>query len=227
MSGSELQIELDPEESQRIQKMLEYEDLHWKNGKRYIAGVDEAGRGPLAGPVVAAAVVFKENPQIQWVDDSKKLTAEIREELFDIIIDKSLCYGVGIADVSEIDKINIYHASLLAMKRALQNLAIRPEHVLVDGRVFPDSDIPATAIISGDSLCYSIASASILAKVTRDRIMCEYDKKYPQYGFSEHKGYSTPGHLDAIEKHGYCAIHRRSFHPKRFYQTLDLFPDDE
>lgn len=207
--------------------MFQYEELHWKRGRKHIAGIDEAGRGPLAGPVVAAAVIFQKNPQIPWVNDSKKLTPQIREELFDIIIDKSLCYGVGLADVDEIDKINIYQASLLAMKRALQNLGIRPEHVLVDGRVFPESDIPATAIIAGDSLCYSIAAASILAKVTRDRIMCNYDIEYPQYGFAEHKGYSTPGHLDAIEKFGYCPIHRRSFHPKRFYQTLNLFGDDE
>jgi len=204
------------DECNRIRKMLLYERDFWNKGFKYIAGLDEAGRGPLAGPVVAATVIFSKGIFIPMIDDSKKLTAETRECLFDIILKEVLDYGIGISEVEEIDRINIYQASLLAMERAMNNLSVRPQHLLVDGRAFTDVPIPYTTIVKGDSLCYSIAAASILAKVTRDRIMCEYDKKFPQYGFSHHKGYATQAHLDAIEKYGLCSIHRRSFHPKRF-----------
>ena len=186
-----------------------------------MAGLDEAGRGPLAGPVVAAAVVFYENPQISMINDSKKLTEEVREYLFDLILNETLC-GIGAAEVGEIDRINIYQASFLAMDRALENLNTQPEHLLVDGRAFPRNDIPFTTIVKGDSLSYSVAAASILAKVTRDRMMREYDQEFPQYGFANHKGYATREHLDAIEEFGYCPIHRRSFHPKRFQLELDF-----
>lgn len=219
--------QLDGDELKRIQDMLKYEQLHWQEGRKVVAGIDEAGRGPLAGPVVAAAVVYDQNPMIPLINDSKKLTPELRNELFDMITAKARCYAIGIADVSEIDRINIYQAAMLAMRRAVEGLELAPEHLLVDGRGIPDCGAPCTTIVSGDSLSYSIASASILAKVTRDRIMCEYDKEYPQYRFSEHKGYCTPAHLDAIEKYGYCAIHRRSFHPKRFQIMLDLFGDEK
>ncbi|MCH7681147.1 ribonuclease HII [candidate division KSB1 bacterium] len=201
--------------------MLQYESKLWNKGKKYVAGLDEAGRGPLAGPVVAAAVVFYKNPQISMINDSKKLTEEVREYLFDLILNEALC-GIGAAEVGEIDRINIYWASFLAMDRALENLNAQPEHLLVDGRAFPRNDIPFTTIIKGDSLSYSVAAASILAKVTRDRMMREYDQEFPQYGFANHKGYATREHLDAIEEFGYCPIHRRSFHPKRFQLGLDF-----
>jgi len=218
---SPFQKDLDTDERKRIRKMLQYERNLWIQGKKYVAGLDEAGRGPLAGPVVAAAVVFYENPQISMIDDSKKLTEEVREYLFDLILNEALC-GIGAAEVGEIDRINIYQASFLAMNRALENLNTQPEHLLVDGRAFPRNDIPFTTIVKGDSLSYSVAAASILAKVTRDRIMREYDNEYPQYGFASHKGYATRDHLDAIEEFGYCPIHRRSFHPKRFQLGLDF-----
>ena len=209
------------DERKRIRKMLQYESKLWNKGKKYVAGLDEAGRGPLAGPVVAAAVVFLKNPQILMINDSKKLTEEVREYLFDLILNEALC-GIGAAEVGEIDRINIYRASFLAMDRALENLNAQPEHLLVDGRAFPRNDIPFTTIIKGDSLSYSVAAASILAKVTRDRMMREYDQEFPQYGFANHKGYATREHLDAIEEFGYCPIHRRSFHPKRFQLGLDF-----
>ena len=212
---------INADERKRIRKMLQYERNLWNKGKKYVAGLDEAGRGPLAGPVVAAAVVFYKNPQISMINDSKKLTAEVREYLFDLILNEALC-GIGAAEVGEIDRINIYQASFLAMDRALENLKAQPEHLLVDGRAFPRNDIPFTTIIKGDSLSYSVAAASILAKVTRDRIMREYDCEFPQYGFAGHKGYATRDHLDAIEEFGYCPIHRRSFHPKRFQLELDF-----
>ncbi len=215
------QRDLNTEERKRIRKMLRYERNLWNEGKKYVAGLDEAGRGPLAGPVVAAAVVFYENPQISMINDSKKLTEEIREYLFDLILNETLC-GIGAAEVGEIDRINIYQASFLAMDRALENLDTQPEHLLVDGRAFPRNDIPFTTIVKGDSISYSVAAASILAKVTRDRMMREYDQEFPQYGFANHKGYATREHLDAIEEFGYCPIHRRSFHPKRFQLELDF-----
>ena len=216
---SPFQKDLDTDERKRIRKMLQYERNLWNKDKKYIAGLDEAGRGPLAGPVVAAAVVFYKNPQIPMINDSKKLTEEVREYLFDLILNEALC-GIGAAEVGEIDRINIYQASFLAMNRALENLNTQPEHLLVDGRAFPRNDIPFTTIVKGDSLSYSVAAASILAKVTRDRIMREYDSEFPQYGFASHKGYATRDHLDAIEEFGYCPIHRRSFHPKRFQLEL-------
>lgn len=218
---SPFQKMIDADERKRIRKMLQYERNLWNKGKKYVAGLDEAGRGPLAGPVVAAAVVFYKNPQISMINDSKKLTAEVREYLFDLILNEALC-GIGAAEVGEIDRINIYQASFLAMDRALEDLKAQPEHLLVDGRAFPRNDIPFTTIIKGDSLSYSVAAASILAKVTRDRIMREYDCEFPQYGFAGHKGYATRDHLDAIEEFGYCPIHRRSFHPKRFQLELDF-----
>jgi ribonuclease HII len=206
-------------ERERIRNMLVYEQKFWEKGVEYVAGLDEAGRGPLAGPVVAAAVIFPSNVYIPMIDDSKKLTAEIREFLFDIILKEGLDHGIGMSEVQEIDRINIYQASLLAMERALNNLNVKPGHLLVDGRAFSNVSIPYTTIIRGDSLCFSIAAASILAKVTRDRIMLEYDEKYPQYGFAQHKGYPTRAHLDALEKFGCCPIHRQSFHPKRFLES--------
>lgn len=219
--------EVEHEERARIETLFEFEREHWRSNKS-VAGLDEAGRGPLAGPVVAAAVIFEPEPMIPLVDDSKKLAEDVRENLYALIIEQALFYGIGMASVAEIDRINIYQASMLAMRRALEALPSRPDHLLVDGRFFPYDDIPATPIVKGDSRSYSIAAASILAKVTRDRLMCDYDVEYPQYCFSSHKGYATPAHLDAIEQYGFCAIHRRSFHPKRFLpKTMWLFDDDE
>jgi len=207
----------------RIQQMLEYERGLWNRGVRLVAGLDEAGRGPLAGPVVAAAVIFNYNVYIPFIDDSKKLPTDRREHLFEMITNSALDYGIGQAEVDEIDEVNILQASFLAMKRALEKLKIKPEYLLVDGRAFPNGEIPFTPIIKGDNLSFSIAAASILAKVTRDRIMSQYDSEFPEYGFASHKGYPTPAHLDAIEKYGYCRIHRQSFHPKRFNPQLSFF----
>lgn len=206
----------DPEEIRRIQSLLVFEQRLWRRGVRRVAGVDEAGRGPLAGPVVAAAVVFDCDPFIPQIDDSKKLSEETREALYDQIVEAALDRAVGVADVAEIDRVNIYQAAFLAMRRAVQGLRVPPSHLLIDGRTFPEESIPCTLLVHGDGRCFSIAAASIVAKVTRDRMMIEYDRSHPEYGFAHHKGYATPAHLDAIEKFGYCAIHRKSFHPRRF-----------
>ncbi|MFQ5708237.1 MAG: ribonuclease HII [bacterium] len=209
--------ELNTEEFERIQSMQAFERRLWAQGLHYVAGMDESGRGPLAGPVVAAAVIFAEGTYIPMINDSKKLSAEIREFLFDIIIHETLGYGLGLAEVEEIDRINIYQASFLAMQRALKQLRLKPDHLLVDGRAYPHDSVPFTTVVKGDRECFSIAAASILAKVTRDRIMRQYDEQYPQYGFARHKGYPTRAHLDAIEKYGFSSIHRKSFHPKRLF----------
>jgi len=202
--------------------------MQWRAGNRLVAGVDEAGRGPLAGPVVAAAVIFAPEPRIPWVDDSKKLPAETREKLYNAIAREAIAYGIGLASVEEIDRLNILQASYLAMRRALSQVSPSPDYLLVDGRQYRNEGIAYTTLVKGDSRSYSIAAASILAKVTRDRLMTEYDQQYPQYGFAQHKGYATQSHLDAIECFGFCDIHRRSFHPKRFLgKQLALFEDGD
>jgi ribonuclease HII len=190
---------------------LYYEQALWRSGVQAVAGVDEAGRGPLAGPVVAAAVIFPVACIVDGVDDSKKLSAVRREELYSVIRERAIAIGVGIVDHQEIDRINILQATFLAMHSAVSNLAIRPDHLLVDGNRFPGRDIPFTTIVHGDALCHAIAAASIIAKVTRDRIMLEQDALYPEYGFVRHKGYGTSEHRAAIERWGLCPIHRRSF----------------
>ncbi len=194
--------------------MLEYEQRLWHEGIDRIAGIDEAGRGPLAGPVVAAAVIFPSSVWLPDVDDSKKLTPRRRESLFPVIQDCALDVAVGRVDEKEIDRINILQATRLAMRMALGRLKERPQHLLIDGRGLPEKFFPQTAIIGGDRLSVSIAAASIIAKVTRDRIMIECDRLYPQYGFAQHKGYGTRQHIEAIGKYGLCPIHRRSFHLK-------------
>jgi ribonuclease HII len=191
-------------------------DLHierklWDHGLKSIAGVDEAGRGPLAGPVVAAAVVFPCYVEISGIDDSKKLTERTREELFKVIIDSAVSVGVGIVDHLVIDEVNILNATFRAMHSAISRLDFEPEHLLVDGPYFAGANIPYTTIVDGDTISVSIAAASIVAKVTRDRLMREYDRDYPQYGFAQHKGYGTREHIDAIRKFGLCTIHRKSF----------------
>lgn len=182
---------------------------------RLIAGVDEAGRGPLAGPVVAAAVILDPKNPIQGLTDSKKLSEKKREKLYDEILNKALAYAIGSADVCEIDNINILQATLLAMKRAVEGLPTKPTLVWIDGNCAPQISYPTKTIIGGDLLEPVISAASIIAKVTRDRIMLDYDEKYPQYGFSGHKGYGTALHLDALQKFGASPIHRRSFAPVR------------
>ncbi|MFQ5649688.1 MAG: ribonuclease HII [bacterium] len=222
-----LKIEMNAEELDRIQQMQIHERRHWRAGRELVAGVDEAGRGPLAGPVVAAAVIFRKHPDIPMVDDSKRLSEELRVYLFDIIVQEAIHFGIGVADVSEIDQLNILQASIVAMNRAVKNLGVTPDYLLVDGKSFHIDGIPYSTLVKGDSLSYSIAAASILAKVTRDRIMQDYDKRFPHYGFSRHKGYATPAHLDAIEQFGFCSIHRRSFHPKRFLDTQLMIFNNE
>ena len=181
------------------------------------AGVDEAGRGPLAGPVIAAAVILPVERGIAGLKDSKKLTAAARERLAVEIKAKALSWGIGRADISEIDEINILQASLLAMRRAVAALAIAPQLVLVDGDHCPELDCQVTAIVRGDQTVPAISAASILAKVSRDLEMIAMDRLYPGYGFAQHKGYPTRQHLQALAAHGICAIHRRSFGPVQRY----------
>lgn len=178
-----------------------------------IAGVDEAGRGPLAGPVVAAAVILDDQNPIQGLNDSKKLTALRRDKLFDEIRAKALCCSVAQASVEEIDRLNILQATLLAMRRAVEGLRLKPAKVLVDGNRLPVLDVLAEAIVKGDATVPSISAASILAKVTRDRWCAELDAQYPQYGFATHKGYGTADHLAALRAHGACPQHRKTFAP--------------
>jgi len=178
-----------------------------------VAGVDEAGRGPLAGPVVAAAVILDERHPIQGLADSKKLTALRRERLFDEIRAKALCCSIAEASVEEIDRLNILQATLLAMRRAVAGLRLKPNKVLVDGNRLPTLEVLAEAIVGGDALVPAISAASILAKVHRDRWCLTLDQQYPQYGFAQHKGYGTAAHLAALRAHGPCAQHRTSFRP--------------
>ncbi len=191
--------------------MLRHERDCWMNGLMRVAGVDEAGRGPLAGPVVAAAVIFEPEYFIDGVNDSKLLSPEEREELYERIIVEALTYGVGIVHHDVIDSINILQATYRAMHEAIIHLSITPSILLIDGNRFLDNGIAYKTIIDGDALSFSIAAASIIAKVTRDRMMVEYDKQFPGYGFAQHKGYATPQHRDAIKQMGLCEIHRRSF----------------
>jgi ribonuclease HII len=189
---------------------LEQLSLSWDTAG-LVAGVDEAGRGPLAGPVVAAAVILDQRQPIKGLADSKKLTALRREKLFDEIRAKALCCSIAQASVEEIDRLNILQATLLAMRRAVEGLRLKPNKVLVDGNRLPDIGLPAQAIVGGDGLVPAISAASILAKVHRDRWCLELDQLYPQYGFAKHKGYGTAAHLAALQAHGPCAEHRISF----------------
>lgn len=183
-----------------------------ENGYKFICGVDEAGRGPLAGPVCAAAVILPDVVEIEGLNDSKKLSEKKREELYDVIMDKALAYSVAFGTLEEIEQFNILNATFLAMNRAIDGLSIKPDFALIDGnRVPKDIKIPCETVVKGDSKSSSVAAASILAKVTRDRLLIEYDKKYPQYNFKKHKGYGTKEHYEAIEKYGISEVHRRSF----------------
>lgn len=178
---------------------------------KIICGVDEAGRGPLMGPVVAAACILPDGLIIEGLNDSKKLSEKKREALFDIITNKAIAYCVASASVEEIEEINILNAAMLAMKRAIEGLSVKADFALIDGNCSRGFTIPTKTVVGGDAKAPSIAAASILAKVTRDRLCYEYDKEYPQYGFGKHKGYGTKAHIDAIKAYGPCPIHRPSF----------------
>lgn len=198
--------------------MWQIEKEYFAEGIRLICGVDEAGRGPLAGPVCAAAVILPAELEIPGLDDSKKLSDKRRRELFPIIKEKAVCYGIGLADHNEIDEVNILQATYLAMERAISQLSVQPELALIDGNRAKDFGIPVKTVIHGDSLSASIAAASILAKVTRDDIMLQYAQEYLAYNFEIHKGYGTKAHYEAIAANGICPIHRRTF-LKKLYGT--------
>jgi ribonuclease HII len=188
-----------------------YEAHAWRTGVTRVAGLDEAGRGPLAGPVVAAAVVIDPDRRIRGVADSKLLSAERRSELYDVIHARAVAVGVAIVDHATIDRINILEATRLAMREALAQLTLAPDLVITDFVALPGLSCPQRNLIDGDARCATVAAASIVAKVTRDRLMLDADKLYPEYGFAKHKGYATPEHLAALDRHGACPIHRRSF----------------
>ena len=196
-------------EKARVKQMCEYEKEYGVYS--YICGIDEAGRGPLAGPVVAGAVILPKDCRILYINDSKKLSEKRRNELFDIIKEEAVTYGIGIIDAARIDEINILQATYEAMRSAINNLNPSPDILLNDAVTIPKVDIKQVPIIKGDAKSISIAAASVLAKVTRDRIMEEYDKKYPEYGFAKHKGYGTKQHIQALEQFGASPIHRRTF----------------
>ena len=177
-----------------------------------LCGVDEAGRGPLCGPVCAAAVILPPDAQIDGLNDSKKLTEKKREALFDVICDKAVAYGIAFASVEEIERLNILQATFLAMRRAVEQLSVAPDKVLIDGdKVPPGLAFPAESLIKGDGTSAAIAAASVLAKVSRDRVLRELDEQYPQYGFAKHKGYGTAAHFEALRQYGLSPVHRRSF----------------
>ncbi len=183
-----------------------------EKGYRYICGVDEAGRGPLAGPVCAAAVILPDDLEIEGLNDSKKLSEKKREALFDIICEKALAYSIAYGSLEEIETLNILEATFLAMNRSIEGLKTSADYALIDGNRIPKGiKIPCETVVKGDAKSCSIAAASILAKVTRDRLLLEYDKKYPQYNFKKHKGYGTKEHTELIKKYGPCEIHRLSF----------------
>ncbi len=206
---------------------FKYEKELRKNGIKLIAGVDEVGRGPLVGPVVTACVILPDNFNLEGLTDSKKLTEKKRDFYYDEIMKQAISVGVGIVSNEEIDKINIYEATKVAMKQAIDNCDVRPEHVLIDAMKL-DLDIPSTSIIKGDLLSISISAASVIAKVTRDRMMYELDEKYPMYDFKSNKGYPTKKHMEAIKEYGIIPEHRKSYGPVKEYLerkeqlTLDL-----
>lgn len=199
-------------ELERIKKLKEYEESLYQMGLTYIAGIDEAGRGPLAGPVVVGAVIMKPDSMIEGVNDSKKISEKKREFLYEKITAEAVAWGIGIIDQKEIDEINILNATKKALTMAISNLSTKPEQIVVDALENIDTlGIPYKSIIKGDAKIYSISAASIIAKVTRDRIMKEYDEVYPQYGFAKNKGYGTAQHIQAIKEYGSCPLHRKTF----------------
>ncbi len=196
-------------EEKRVQGMMEFE--HKYSEYEYICGIDEVGRGPLAGPVVTAAVILPKDFIILYLNDSKQVPEKKRDELYDIIMDKAIAVGIGSSSEKVIDEIGIKNANYTAMKEAISKLSVKPDMLLVDAETIPDTDIPQEAIIKGDAKSVSIAAASIIAKVTRDRIMHEYDSLYPEYGFKSNVGYGSASHIAALKKYGPCDLHRRSF----------------
>ncbi len=191
---------------------FELEKTAKAEGYSVVCGVDEAGRGPLAGPVCAAAVILPDDLVIEGLNDSKKLSEAKREKLYDVIIEKAIAYSVAYGTLEEVEEFNILEATYIAMNRAVSGLSIKPDLALIDGNRIPKgATVPCKTVVKGDSKSFSIAAASILAKVTRDRLMLEYAEKYPQYGFEKHKGYGTREHYAAIKEHGICEIHRKSF----------------
>lgn len=195
---------------------LEFENKAIANGYKAVCGVDEAGRGPLAGPVCAAAVILPEGVVIDGVNDSKKLTEKKREALFDVIREQALAYSIAYATVDEIEKINILNATMLAMRRAVDGLSVKADYAMIDGNKIPELNIDAECIVKGDARSMSIACASILAKVSRDRLLYKYAEEYPMYGFDKHKGYGTKAHREAILEYGPCPYHRKSFLKKLY-----------
>lgn len=215
--------DLDPKEKKRLRALVQLESAARKKGYNLIAGVDEAGRGPLAGPVVAAACILPRNFFIPGIDDSKKLSPKERARILQILQNNhNIHCGVGIVSPDIIDKINIYQASISAMKIAIANLPQPPDYLLVDGMRLPDCPIPHSKEIKGDARSQSIAAASIIAKETRDKIMLEYHEQWPEYGFDRHKGYPTEFHCAAIAKYGPCAIHRMTFEPLKSLVVLGV-----
>ena len=204
-----MKVKLTSEDEEKIYEL-------YKNGIKYIAGVDEVGRGPLIGPVVSACVVLRENFIPEGLTDSKKLSEKKRDMFYDIIMENALGVGIGIVDACEIDKINIYEASKKSMILAIENCNCKIDHVLIDAMKL-DINIPSTSIIKGDAKSISIAAASVIAKVTRDRMMYELDKKYPMYGFKDHKGYPTKKHVDALNKYGLIEGYRKTYGPVKDY----------
>ncbi|MBR5468504.1 MAG: ribonuclease HII [Firmicutes bacterium] len=199
------------DEIERLKEISKYEARLYSKGCVYVAGVDEVGRGPLAGPVAAAVVILKENDLIEGINDSKKLSAKKRDELYDIITERAVDWAVAMVSPEEIDEINILQATYKAMREALSKLKVKPDHLLADAVTIPLIDVEQTAIIKGDAKSISIGAASIIAKVTRDRMMAMYDELYPGYGFAENKGYGSAEHIKTIKEKGICPIHRKSF----------------
>lgn len=199
------------QELERLKKMMKYENEAYLKGYKIVCGVDEAGRGPLCGPVVVGAVILAKDMYIEGVNDSKKLTAKKRDKLYDQITENAIAWSVGMSDVDIIEKVNILNATRLAMKQAIEKLKIVPDYALIDAVKNLQIKMEYNSIIKGDSLSQSIAAASIIAKVTRDRMMLKYDQMYPEYNFASNKGYGTKEHIDAIKKYGLCPIHRPSF----------------
>ena len=199
-------------ELERLTEIKKLDQSVYDEGYEYVCGIDEAGRGPLAGPVVVAAVIMPKDSMIEGVNDSKKVSEKKREKLYDLITEEAIAYGVGIVDEKEIDRINILNATKAGLTEAVKSLKQKPDVILVDALTNIDTEgIQYRSIIKGDAKSYNIAAASIIAKVTRDRIMREWDKIYPQYGFEKHKGYGTAAHITAIKENGLCPLHRLSF----------------